>query len=55
MDFVLTNWNYFSLSKKETFFVLANHSGMSEFVLVAEILTKLVLNVEVIGRTFKPF
>ena len=56
MDFVLSNWNCFSLSENETFHVLlANHRGMSEFVLVAKFLTKCVLNVEAIGWTFKPF
>ena len=55
MDSILSEWNRFTLSDKETSHVhlLGNRSNQ-EYVLAANFLTKRALNVGAIGRTFKP-
>lgn len=55
MDSILSEWNRFTLSDKETSHVhLPGNRSNQEFVLAAKFLTKRALNVEAIGRTFKP-
>ena len=54
MDSILSEWNYFTLSNKETSDVhLTGSWDNHEFVLAAMFLTKHALNVEAIGRNFK--
>nr|POE86241.1 hypothetical protein CFP56_07049 [Quercus suber] len=54
MDSILSSWNRFTLSDKETSHVhLTRRGDNPEFVLAAKFLTKRALNVEAIGRTFK--
>lgn len=57
MDEVLRNWNHLSLSKdKGARVTLESDSDATtnEFILATRFLTRRVLNVEAIGRTFKP-
>ena len=57
MDDILYNWKKLSLTKEEdTKLSLSKSKNIrnKEFVLAAKFLTKRALNVEAIGRTFKP-
>lgn len=55
MDSFLNDWNRFSLTEKEVPYVyLTKDNNRSKSAFAAKFLTKLVLNIEATGQTFKP-
>lgn len=56
MEDLTKTWSNLSLNKREgSDFTLHNNHRSSEFIIVAKFLTRRVLNMEAVGRTFRQF
>ena len=53
MDSITKEWSCLSLFEEGLWFVLNNNLRTQEFIIVVKFLTKCVLNVDVVVRTFK--
>lgn len=53
MDSITKEWSRLSLFEEGSWFVLNNNLHTQEFIIVVKFLTKCVLNVDVVVRTFK--
>ena len=53
MDSITKEWSRLSLFEEGSWFVLNNNLRTQEFIIVVKFLTKCVLNVDVVVRTFK--
>lgn len=53
MDSITKEWSRLSLFEEGSWFVLNNNLCTQEFIIVVKFLTKCVLNVDVVVRTFK--
>ena len=53
MDSITKEWSRLSLFEEGSWLVLNNNRRTQEFIIVVKFLTKCVLNVDVVVRTFK--